>query len=116
MKALEWLKPGIGGAAIGGLAIAIIGFTWGGWVTASTAERMASQQAQLEVVAALVPICVEQSNNDPQVVATMAKLKDASSYKRSDMLMDAGWATMPGSSEPNRNVAGACMKELAAQF
>jgi hypothetical protein len=85
-------------------------------VTGGTAEKLASDQAKLEVVAALVPICLEQSSQDPQVVATLAQLKDASSYKRSDILMDAGWATMPGSSDPNRNVAKACIKVLAEQF
>jgi hypothetical protein len=32
------------------------------------------------------------------------------------MLMDAGWATMPGSADPDRNVAKACMDKLAEQF
>jgi hypothetical protein len=77
---------------------------------------MAADQARLEVVAALVPICIDQSSQDPQVVATLAQLRDASSYQRSDMLMKAGWATMPGSSDPNRQVARACMEKLAAQF
>jgi hypothetical protein len=101
---------------VGAAALAIVGFTWGGWVTGGTAKEMAADQAKLEVVAALVPICIQQSGQDPQVVETLALLKDADSYKRGDMLMNAGWATMPGSSEPNRNVAKACMKVLAAQF
>ena len=116
MKTPEGLKPGLYGAAAGAVALAIIGFSWGGWVTGGTAKQMAADQARLEVVAALVPICVEQSKQDPQVVETLAQLKDASSYQRSDMLMKAGWATMPGSSDPNRNVASACMEKLAAQF
>jgi hypothetical protein len=49
-------------------------------------------------------------------VATLAQLKDTSSYQRSDMLMEAGWATMPGSNDPNRDVARACMDKLAEQF
>jgi hypothetical protein len=116
MNIPKWLKPGLKGAAVGAAALAIVGFTWGGWVTGGTAKEMAADQAKLEVVAALVPICLEQSSQDPQVVATLAQLKDATSYKRNDMLMDAGWATMPGSSDPNRNVAKACMKKLADQF
>jgi hypothetical protein len=116
MNKLEWLKPGLLGAVAGAVALAIIGFSWGGWVTGGKAEKMASNQARLEVVAALVPICIEQSKQDPQVVETLARLKEASSYKRSDMLMNVGWATMPGSSDPNRNVASACMDKLAAQF
>jgi dienelactone hydrolase len=116
MDTPEWLKPGLYGAAVGAVAIAIVGFSWGGWVTGGTAGKMASTQARLEVVAALTPICVEQSSQDPQVVATLAQLKDASSYQRRDLLMKTGWATMPGSSEPDRNVASACMESLAAQF
>jgi alpha/beta superfamily hydrolase len=116
MNIPEWLKPALYGAAAGAVALAIVGFSWGGWVTGGTAKQMAANQAKLEVVAALAPICVEQSKQDPQVVEPLAQLKDASSYQRSDMLMKAGWATMPGSSEPNRNVAKACIKVLAAQF
>tara|TARA_R110000868_G_scaffold360750_1_gene622785 strand:- start:63 stop:413 length:351 start_codon:yes stop_codon:yes gene_type:complete len=116
MNTPEWLKPALLGAVAGAAALAIGGFSWGGWVTDSKAEQMASAQARMEVVAALVPICIEQSTQDPQVVATLAQLKDASSYQRSDMVMKAGWATMPGSSDPNRNVASACMDKLAAQF
>ena len=111
-----WLKPRLFGAVIGATALAIIGFTWGGWVTDGTARQMASDQARLEVIAALVPICVEQSNLDPQAQETLALLKEANSYRRSDMLMKAGWATMPGSSDPNRFVAIACMDKLASQF
>jgi len=116
MNTPTWLKPGLYGAAAGAVAIAIVGFSWGGWVTGGTAEKMASEQARLEVVAALVPICLEQSKQDPQVIETLAELKAASSYQRRDMLMKAGWATMPGSSDPNRYVANACMEKLAAQF
>jgi hypothetical protein len=116
MNIPEWLKPGIFGAVAGAIAISIVGFSWGGWVTGGAAEKMASNQARLEVVAALVPICIEQSRLDPLVVETLARLKDTSSYQRSEMLMKAGWATMPGSSDPIRNVASACMDKLAAQF
>jgi hypothetical protein len=116
MKTPDWLKPGLFGAATGAAALAIIGFAAGGWVTGGTAEQMASDHARLEVLAALVPICVEQSKQDPQGLETLAELRDAKSYQRSDLLMEAGWATMPGSLEPNKNVAKACMENLAAQF
>ncbi len=116
MNTPEWLRPGLYGAVAGAAALAIVGFSWGGWVTGGKAQQMASDQARLEVVAALVPICIEQSSRDPQVVETLAELREASSYQRSDMLMKAGWATMPGSTDPNRNVASACIEKLAAQF
>jgi len=116
MKIPEWLKPAIYGAVAGAAALAIAGFSWGGWMTGGSARAMAADQARLEVVAALVPVCVEQSNEDPNVTATLASLKDETSYKRSDMLMKTGWATMPGSADPDKNVAKACMDKLAEQF
>lgn len=63
-----------------------------------------------------MPICTEQSNADSQVVETRTQMREAASYERSNMRMKAGWATMPGSSDPNRNVANACMAKLAEQF
>jgi alpha/beta superfamily hydrolase len=116
MSTSEWIKPALLGAVAGAAALAIVGFSWGGWVTGGKADEMAATQAKLEVVAALVPICLEQSKIDPNAVQTLAMLKDASSYKRSDMLMEAGWATMPGSNDADRDVAKACMEKLAAQF
>ena len=116
MNTPVWLKPGVYGAIVGAAALAIGGFTWGGWVTGATASQMATEQARLEVVEALVPICIQQSKQDPQVSERLAELEAASSYKRRDMLMEAGWATMPGSEDPDRNVAVACMAQLAEQF
>jgi len=113
MNVPEWLKPGLYGAVAGAIALAIVGFSWGGWVTNATANEMASDQSRLEVVAALVPICIEQSKVDPQVAETLAAMNEIANYKRTDMLMKAGWATMPGSSDPNRQVASACVEKLA---
>ncbi len=116
MNIPEWVKPALQGAAAGAVAVSIVGFSWGGWVTGGTAEKMAADHARLEVVAALVPICIEQSSQDPKATETLAELKDASNYQRSNMLMKAGWATMPGSSDASYEVASACMEKLAAQF
>jgi hypothetical protein len=116
MNAPEWLKPAAYGAVVGAVALAIAGFSWGGWVTGGTADKMAAEKARYEVVAALVPVCLEQSKQDPRMAETLAELKAASSYKRSGMIMDAGWATMPGTDDPDRAVATACMAKLADQF
>ena len=114
MQTPEWLKPGLYGAAIGAVALAIIGFSWGGWVTGGSAQEMASDEARAEVVAALAPICVEQSRQDPNVELTLAGLMEANSYKRGEMLMKTGWATMPGATDPDRALAKACAEALAA--
>lgn len=112
----ETLKHGIIGAVAGAVALAIVGFSWAGWMTTESAQRMASNTARLEVVSALVPICIEQSKQDPQAAKTLAELKSVRSYERTNLLMSAGWATMPGSSDPNRAVANACVERLAAEF
>ena len=112
----SWLKPSLSGAAVGAVALAIAGFSWGGWMTSGAAKQMASDMASLEVIAALVPICVEQSNQDPKIEETLFELREAKNYQRADVLMKAGWATMPGSSRPNRNLAKACMEELATRL
>jgi hypothetical protein len=43
-------------------------------------------------------------------------LKNAQSYSPRDMVIETGWATMPGASEPNHQVAFACGKKLDPMF
>ena len=111
----SWLKPGIYGAVVGAIALAIVGFGWGGWVTGGTARQMANQQARQAVVAALAPICIEQSKQDPQATEIIAKIRAASSWERNNLLTGTGWATMPGSSNTDRDVAAACTEALMDQ-
>ena len=108
-----WLTPGLYGAACGAVALAIVGFSWGGWVTGSTAHRMAADQSQTDVVTALTSICLDQSKRDPQLAERVALLKAASSWKRGDLVLENGWATMPGTTEGNRPVATSCANKLA---
>ena len=114
MTAPEWLKPGLVGAGAGAIALAIVGFGWGGWVTGSTAETMASERARLEVVTALVPYCVARSQADPELIRITGELEGVAAYKRPDILMKAGWATMPGADAADRDLAKACAVTLAA--
>jgi hypothetical protein len=39
------------GIAIGAVASIVIGFSWGGWMTGSTANRLAAERADTAVVA-----------------------------------------------------------------
>lgn len=116
MKTPEWLKPALWGAAAGAVALTIVGFSLGGWVTAGKAEKMATDRAKAEVVAALVPICIEQARQDPEADQRLASLRDARGTKRRDIVIDAGWATMPGQDAPDRTVANACMERLASEL
>ena len=82
MQTPEWLKPGLYGAACGAVALAVVGFSWGGWVTGGTARTMAADQSEADVVAALSLICVDQSKRDPQLAERLAAIKAASSWER----------------------------------
>lgn len=110
----EWVKPGVWGAVIGAVAIAIIGFAGGFVMTTGTAEQMATQQKDRAVIAALTPVCVAQFNSLtlPQQQTQLAALEGESSWQRGDYVEEQGWATMPGMTEPNREVADACASEL----
>ncbi|HEY9346895.1 MAG TPA: hypothetical protein VIQ53_16365 [Inquilinus sp.] len=113
MQTPEWLRPALYGAACGAVALAVIGFSWGGWVTGSSARQMAQSQSKTDLVAALSLICIDQSTRDPLLAARLAELKAASAYSRGDLVVKAGWATMPGMTEANAQVAKACATKLA---
>ena len=112
MKSPTQTKPLLLGAAAGAIALAIIGFTWGGWVKGSTAEAGAKQRAETAVVAALVPICVARFNGAADVAVHAAALKKASSWDQSSYVEKGGWANMPGSTTTNTDLARACAEAL----
>ena len=114
MQTPEWLKPGLYGTVCGAAALAVIGFSWGGWVTGGTARAMAAAQSRTDVVAALSLICVDQSKRDPQLAERVAAIKAASSWNRGDLVIKNGWATMPGTTEANSQVATDCADKVGA--
>lgn len=115
-QAPVWLKPGIIGAVVGAVAIAIVGFGTSYIVTSSNAQEMAEDAGDKAVLAALTPICVQQFNQltDQAQMTQLAGLKDESSWKRGDYVEKQGWATMPGTQKPNAGVADACASQLMA--
>lgn len=113
MTTPDWLKPGLYGVIAGAALAAIVGFSWGGWMTAGGAGKMAMGQAKTEVTAALVPVCLDLSSRDPDRAAKLVTIKAATPFKRGDAVMDAGWATIPGSDKPDRDLARACIDGLA---
>ncbi|WP_323776376.1 hypothetical protein [Leisingera sp.] len=112
MKTPKWLKPGIFGALAGAVMIAVAGFSWGGWVTGSNATRIASTMSHDKVIEALVPVCLDIARTDTNRAAKLTEIREASAYKRRDIVMAAGWATVPGSQAPDRDLAQACMGKL----
>ena len=94
------------------VATMIIGFTWGGWVTGSTARTMAAVMAEDAVVQRLAPICVVQVKKDPGKDQKLNALKGLSTWERGEYVKKQGWATMPGGEEPDSKVAEECAKLL----
>jgi len=57
------------GAAVGAVATIVVGFSWGGWSLGSTADKMAKEQSNLAVVAALAPVCADKFRGQPDAAA-----------------------------------------------
>lgn len=112
MTAPDWLKPGLVGTVIGAVAITIVGFSWGGWVTGGTAQDQANTLSQETLTAAMVPVCLDLARADPMRRGKIETIREATRYRQRDALMEAGWATVPGTEEPDRDIAQACLAEL----
>ena len=108
-----WIKPGVWGAVLGGILTMIVGFSWGGWTTSSTARQQAVMQADTAVTTALVPICLAGKKADVAYAKKLGELTAiTSSYEQTEFVMKTGWATFPGQPDPNRAVAEACAAAL----
>ena len=95
------------------VAVMIVGFTAGGWVTGGTADEMAetaAEDARTELVAS---VCVERVMNSPDAATTLAELKEAESWNRDELISDGGWATLAGIDEPVYGSADLCAETLA---
>ena len=108
MKVPTELKPALMGAAGGAIALAILGFTWGGWMTEGSATTQASKQASNAVVTALAPICVDNFRRDQNSVEHLAELKKVSAWDQGNFIEKGGWAKMPGTQVAGSAIPRAC--------
>lgn len=99
------------GAAAGAAATIAVGFYWGGWMLAGTAQTRIQTAEQASVVRVLAPICADKFQRSAEVGANLKALNSADAWKRDEMIEKAGWTTFPGS-EPDRKVAEACLTLL----
>jgi len=107
-----WTKPALLGAACGAVAITFIGFSLLGWKTSQTAANMVQEQADTAAVTALVPFCVAKAEQSSEQ-ATLAKVRaETSAFSRSDLVIQAGWATVGTSKTPDNALALACADRL----
>ena len=106
------LKPACWGAVIGALALAAIGFSWGGWVTGATADVKAKDASKAAVVNVLAPICAQRFEQQVDASVKLIELKRVSSWEKAKFVEQGGWATLPGSPSPYDGVARACAELL----
>ena len=96
------------------VATIVIGFSWGGWVTGGTAERMAADAREVGRAQLAATICVARFTDSPDAAVQLAALKDESSWSRDDTIDDAGWTTPLGLEEPISGAAELCADQLVA--
>jgi hypothetical protein len=101
------------GAAAGAIATMFVGFFWGGWSLASTADKMAKERSDLAVVAALAPVCADKFRALPDAEAKQVALSKVDSWKRRDEFPKE-IVTLPGESYPSSALVEACYTLLLA--
>ena len=103
-------KPALWGAVGGAVALAIVGFNWGGWMTGGKAEAAASMRVDSAVVEALAPVCVAKFRRDAAFDSNLEALKKIDSWSQGDFIEKGGWATVVDSTATAQmsSVARAC--------
>ena len=110
----ESLRRLLQGMALGIVATLVIGFYWGGWMTARSAQDMARTRADAALVTALAPICVDKFRTSTNFAANTDELKKTTSFMQGSFIARGGWATTIGNNEPNSAVADACANVLSS--
>lgn len=102
------LKPALLGAMGGAIALAVLGFTWGGWMTAGSAATQASQRASEAVITALAPVCAENFRRDQDSAARLVELRKVNSWEQGSFIEKGGWAKIPGAQGTDSTMLRAC--------
>ena len=104
------LKNGGLGIIIGMVISMTLGFTWGGWVTASTAKEM-NEEA---VLASHAAICVAQFMKAPEYDAQLKAFQKVEVYEQSGFIEKGGWDRMPGDETARIYVSDGCAAGIVA--
>ena len=108
----EKIKLGLWSAIGGAIVLAIVGFSWGGWVTGGTAQKMAAEMTSAAMVDRLTPLCLVRFNQDPEKEQKLEALKNTRSWQRKDYVEKQGWATLSGETKPDSPVATECANRI----
>ena len=97
------------------IATAVVGFSWGGWVTGGASQKMAAAAGDTARGELASAICVERFNTAPDAAAKLVEFKAVTdNYKKRQFIEAGGWATMPGQTTPDRLGVQGCVTALDA--
>jgi hypothetical protein len=100
----------------------VVGFSWGGWVTGGSAQKMADDSAALARQELAAVVCVDRFMAASDAGVQLTALKEiTSSYQQTKFVEDGGWAVILPASDPvdrvasanNRKAAALCAEDLA---
>jgi hypothetical protein len=97
------------------VAILVLGFGPGGWVTGGTAQQRADEAASGARHQLAAAVCAEAFMRAADARTRLAKLEALSWWERDEHVAKAGFATMPGEKEADATVASLCATRLSEQ-
>jgi hypothetical protein len=97
------------------IAVLVIGFGLGGWVTGGTARKVADEAAAAAHNQLAAAVCAEHFMRASDARARLAKLEQLQWWERDDYVAAGGWGTMPGEKEASSAVAEMCAVRLSEQ-
>ena len=99
------------GAAV---ATAIVGFSFGGWVTGGTAGKMTSEAASDAYNRLASGVCVNRFTLSDDAAVKLVALKELRSWDRARFVEEGGWAKMPSvPTDISDRSASLCADQLA---
>lgn len=94
------------------VATMIVGFSWGGWVTGGTADKMSTAAATSARAELAASMCVTRFMGGPDMTAQLTALRASSTWNRNELLDKAGWTTPPGIDKPVQGAGDLCATRL----
>ncbi len=114
MDIRQSVRPALLGVVAGAVAISVVGFSYMGWTTGSTAEKVATARAESAVIRVLTPICVEKFQQQTNFGTKLIEFRKVPSWDQRALIEKGGWATTPGTDATNAAVASACAEKLGS--
>ena len=100
--------------AASALAVLILGFGWGGWMTVGTADRLVANARQDTRDRLAAAVCVKRFEAAPDAATHLAALAKTGSWDQADFINKGGWVQIPGIDGPLSDAAAICAEKLLA--